>query len=288
MFDPPRDGILTCVKTSKGKVCALACKEGFDFSETPALFYVCDGSWSFVTLAPADLSVKSSLECKEQSVPSKIKVLGLLKYFYKGDASNLASQVEIKRNFRALLHEPFSQPSFCKENSLCTDSNIEIFYDQEHVHCASYGQGEPVGISDGRIANSSFNASSYYFNYPPWKARLNSGDNNAWYGKPWDVKPWIQVDLGTPTLVISVATQGKRFTLYVKTYKLGSSGDGKTWTMYEESGAVKVFMGNSDPYSAVHRELQNGVKARFFRIYPQTWNHGIALKFELYTCKTFT
>ena len=64
MFDPPRDGILTCVKTSKGKVCALACKEGFDFSETPALFYVCDGSWSFVTLAPADLSVKSSLECK--------------------------------------------------------------------------------------------------------------------------------------------------------------------------------------------------------------------------------
>jgi len=53
----------------------------------------------------------------------------------------------------------------------------------------------------------------------------------------------VQVDLGTPTLVISVATQGKRFTLYVKTYKLGSSGDGKTWTMYEESGAVKVKIG---------------------------------------------
>ena len=65
MFDPPRDGIVTCVKTSSGKVCALACKEGFDFSETPALFYVCkNGAWSFVTLAPADLSVRSSLECK--------------------------------------------------------------------------------------------------------------------------------------------------------------------------------------------------------------------------------
>lgn len=65
MFDPPRDGILTCVKTSTGKVCALACKEGFDFSETPPLFYVCEnGAWSFVTLSPADLSVKSSLECK--------------------------------------------------------------------------------------------------------------------------------------------------------------------------------------------------------------------------------
>ena len=67
-----------------------------------------------------------------QSVPSKIKSLGLLKYFYKGDASILSSQVEIKKNFKALLGEPFSQPSFCNENSLCTDSNIEIIYDLEY------------------------------------------------------------------------------------------------------------------------------------------------------------
>ena len=65
-----------------------------------------------------------------------------------------------------------------------------------HCYCASYGQGEPVGISDGRIANSSFTASSYYFNYPPWKARLNSSDSNAWYGKPWDLESWIQVRSG--------------------------------------------------------------------------------------------
>ena len=52
-----------------------------------------------------------------------------------------------------------------------------------------------------------------------------------------------QVDLGTPTLVLSIATQGKRFTLYVKTYKLGFSDDGKTWTMYKESGNVKVMIG---------------------------------------------
>ena len=74
MFDPPKDGILTCVKTGNVKVCALACKEGFDFSETPALFYVCEsGVWSFVSLAPADLSVKSSLECKGELHKSIIK-----------------------------------------------------------------------------------------------------------------------------------------------------------------------------------------------------------------------
>ena len=65
MFNPPRDGIVTCVKTSRGKVCSLACKEGFDFTQTPALFYVCENSvWSFVTIAPADLSVNSPLKCK--------------------------------------------------------------------------------------------------------------------------------------------------------------------------------------------------------------------------------
>ena len=51
----------------------------------------------------------------------------------------------------------------------------------------------------------------------------------------------VQVDLGTPRLATSIATQAKRFTLYVKTYKLGSSDDGKTWTMYKESGTVKVY-----------------------------------------------
>lgn len=43
-------------------------------------------------------------------------------------------------------------------------------------------------------------------------------------------------------MVTSIATQGKRFTLYVKTYKLGSSDDGKAWTMYTESGSVKVMI----------------------------------------------
>ena len=75
------------------------------------------------------------------------------------------------------------------------------------VHCASYEPGEPVGISDGRIANSSFNASSYYLGYPPWKARLHSGDGNAWYGKPSDVKPWIQVLTGTLEWNIKINTR---------------------------------------------------------------------------------
>ncbi|KAJ7363233.1 Asparagine-rich protein (ARP protein) [Desmophyllum pertusum] len=251
MFNPPRDGIVTCVKNKPRE----------------------------------DLSVNSPLKCKAKSAPSKIKSLGLQKYYYKGDASNLATQTEIKKTFKALLNEPYSRSSFCKENSLCTDNNIEILYDQESVHCASYGV--PVGISDGRIANSSFQASSHYSSYPPWKARLNNLREEAWYGYPSDRNPWIQVDLGTPTPPRAVATKGKQFTFYVKTYQLGFSDDGKSWTMYKEGGNVKVFQGNTNYRQVVTREFSI-VKARFFRIYPKTWNHGIALRFELYTCKRFT
>ena len=65
MLSAPKDGIASCVKTSRGKVCALACKEGLDFSHLPALFYVCENSaWSVVTMSPADMSVYSPMKCE--------------------------------------------------------------------------------------------------------------------------------------------------------------------------------------------------------------------------------
>ena len=60
-----------------------------------------------------------------------MKDLGLRKYFYEGDASDLDTQSEIKKNFKALLNEPYSESSFCKDNPLCTDNNIEILYDTD-------------------------------------------------------------------------------------------------------------------------------------------------------------
>ena len=54
------------------------------------------------------------------------------------------------------------------------------------------------------------------------------------------------------------------------------------------SVSLQVFQGNWDAYHVVKREFKNMIKSRFFRIYPQTWNHGLALKFELYTCTRFS
>ena len=79
MNDPPNDGIVTCVKTNNGKVCSLACKEGFDFTDTPALFYVCKTSaWSYVILAPGYLYVPWPNKCEGRSISIRFFVRDIL------------------------------------------------------------------------------------------------------------------------------------------------------------------------------------------------------------------
>ena len=90
-------------------------------------------------------------------------------------------------------------------------------------------------MENGHISNQSITASSHYHRYPPWHARLNSGTAVSWYALPSDPSPWIQVDLGMPTWLKGVATQGKRFSLFVKTYKLAYSSDGIHWSTYKDA-----------------------------------------------------
>lgn len=91
-------------------------------------------------------------------------------------------------------------------------------------------------MENGQIANESITASSHHFKYPAWKARLNSEIEKAWYAVTRDRHPWIQVDLEKPTWLKAVATQGKMFSFYVKTYKVAYSPDEVTWFTYGEAG----------------------------------------------------
>ena len=95
----------------------------------------------------------------------------------------------------------------------------------------------PLGMQDGQISNQSITASSHYANYPPWEGRLNAGIAKSWYAVSRDTKPWIQVDLGKLTWLKGVATQGKMFSLFVKTYKLAYSSDEVRWFIYREPDA---------------------------------------------------
>ena len=94
----------------------------------------------------------------------------------------------------------------------------------------------PIGLhSSAIIKDEAFSASSHYKGYPPSMARLNTEPNKAWYAEPWDVhKPWIQIDLGAPAFVSAVASQGKKFTLFVKSYKVKYSEDKDKWYSCEQ------------------------------------------------------
>ena len=100
-------------------------------------------------------------------------------------------------------------------------------------------------MENGAISNQSITASSHYTRYPPWSARLRAGNEKGWYALPNDPSPWIQVDLGKPTWLKGVATQGKRFSIFVKTYKIAYSLDKvNNWLIYrgnEQSDKVEAF-----------------------------------------------
>ena len=107
----------------------------------------------------------------------------------------------------------------------------------DHFPAAKQCNGSvPLGMQSGKVGNHSITASSHYSKYPAWKARLNSGIEKAWYAFPQDPQPWIQVDLEKPTWLKAVATQGKVFSFYVKTYKVAYSPDEVTWFTYGEPG----------------------------------------------------
>ena len=71
------------------------------------------------------------------------------------------------------------------------------------------------GIEDGRIKNSAMTASTIHNSaHAAHLGRLNlvarSGKAGAWCARTSNSKEWLQIDLGNPTTVTKVATQGRQ------------------------------------------------------------------------------
>ena len=72
-----------------------------------------------------------------------------------------------------------------------------------------------LGIEDGRIQDSAITASTIHNSaHAAHLGRLNlvarSGKAGAWCAKTSNNKEWLQIDLGNPTTVTKVATQGRQ------------------------------------------------------------------------------
>ena len=76
--------------------------------------------------------------------------------------------------------------------------------------------------------------------------RLNlvaaSGKRGSWAAKTNNVNQWLQIDLGTPTTVTKVATQGRQDTSqWITSYSLSYSLAGSFWVQYTVRGKKKVI-----------------------------------------------
>lgn len=105
-------------------------------------------------------------------------------------------------------------------------------------------------MEDGRIKDSALSASTIYnANHAAKLGRLNlvppSGFSGAWCAKTIDTNQWIQIDLGRPTTVTKVATQGRQdrqdcCDQWVTSYSVSYSFINHHWVYHMSHGQKKV------------------------------------------------
>jgi hypothetical protein len=157
--------------------------------------------------------------------------------------------------------------------------------------CAANRCEAPLGIQDYRVRKSMFSASSLLNHYyGPWSTRLQDRNHGyyrgGWYPKYNRRGEWVQVDLGTQARVTKVAIQGRYdANQYVKTFTMSYGNNGLRFYQYKVHGAVRTFVGNVERYFVNVNRLVPSIKARYIRIYPQTWYSHIEMRMELYGCR---
>ncbi|XP_056595274.1 milk fat globule EGF and factor V/VIII domain containing b isoform X1 [Triplophysa dalaica] len=154
-----------------------------------------------------------------------------------------------------------------------------------------------LGMEGGGIAESQISASSVYYGFlglqrwGPELARLNKkGLVNAWTSATHDKNPWIQINTQRKMRFTGIITQGASrigTAEFIKTFKVASSLDGRTYTMYRSEGQNKdvVFVGNVDNDGTKTNLFDPPIIAQYIRIVPLVCRKGCTLRMELVGCE---
>ncbi|KAI4891731.1 hypothetical protein NFI96_020859 [Prochilodus magdalenae] len=214
--------------------------------------------------------------------------------FHDLPQDKLKPSAKEKRNVNECERDP------CKNGGICTDlvANYSCECPGEYMgrNC-QYKCSGPLGMEGGIISNQQITASSTHRalfglqKWYPYFARLNKkGLVNAWTAAENDRWPWIQINLQRRMRVTGLITQGaKRIGSpeYVKSYKVASSDDGKTWRTYKVKGTDEdmVFRGNVDNNTPSANSFTPPIEAQYVRIYPQVCRRHCTLRMELLGCE---
>ncbi|CAH1233078.1 NRP2 [Branchiostoma lanceolatum] len=139
-------------------------------------------------------------------------------------------------------------------------------------------EGETVSVIES-IPQAAFTASStlderHSSFYATIGKTYEDGTAAFWAPATDDVNQYLQLDMGQPTQLSTVETQGAAGR-FVSTYYLRYSLDGVTWTTYKgEDGEDMVFTGNSDDSGTQSTKLSRTILCRYLRFSPLTWGSG--------------
>ncbi|KAL7885604.1 hypothetical protein AOLI_G00058990 [Acnodon oligacanthus] len=154
-----------------------------------------------------------------------------------------------------------------------------------------------LGMEGGGIAESQITASSVHYGilglqrWGPELARLNNkGLVNAWTSASHDKNPWIEINMERKMRFTGIITQGASrmgTAEYVKSFKVASSLDGRTYTIYraEDQKVNTVFLGNVDNDGTKTNLFDPPIIAQYVRILPVVCRKACTLRMELVGCE---
>ena len=94
---------------------------------------------------------------------------------------------------------------------------------------------------------------------------------------------WLQIDTGTVQQIEGVVTQGRRdYGQWVTSFKVMVSDDGKDW---KDVQCGFTFTANTNQHSKVKTLFDKVVKARYIRIFPQTWYGWMSMRAGAIICE---
>ena len=107
----------------------------------------------------------------------------------------------------------------------------------------------------------------------------------GWCSNENKVGQWIQLDNGKLGSISGVITQGRKdYDQWVKSFKVKYKDESGSW--WDVDG--KTFPGNKDRNTKVTTTFSKPVRARYIRIYPQTWNGHMSMRVDMFAGDTNT
>ncbi|XP_054632605.1 milk fat globule EGF and factor V/VIII domain containing b isoform X3 [Dunckerocampus dactyliophorus] len=154
-----------------------------------------------------------------------------------------------------------------------------------------------LGMEGGGVGESQISASSVRYTFlglqrwGPELARLNNkGLVNAWSPATHDRNPWLEVNMQRKMRLTGIVTQGASrvgTAEFIKAFKVASSLDGKTYTVYRTEGQRKdqIFVGNVDNDGTKTNVFDPPIIAQYIRIIPVVCRKACTLRLELVGCE---